>query len=182
MLFAGDAIWVTLPDNGVVVRVDPVTQAMTTIPVRGRPLNLAFGSGTLWVSDPTNRALARVDPVRMVVTGDAAAGECPDFVAADDASVWVQDDCQGTMVFKVDPATGKVAGSATVGNDAKGIALAGGDAVGRQRHRQHRVGVDVATMSTRPTVRVGSRPRLRRAGGAVWVANQGDSTISRIDP
>ena len=29
------------------------------------------------------------------------------FVAADDASVWVQDDCNLTTVFRVDPATGK---------------------------------------------------------------------------
>lgn len=183
VLFAGDAIWVTLPDNGVVLRVDPATQATTTIPVRGRPLYLAFGSGTLWVSDPTNQALARVDPVRLVVTGDAATGECPDFVAADEGSVWVQDDCVGTMVFRVDPATGKLSGSVTVGNDARGIVVAGGTLFVANATDNTVSVVDVASMSARRTVRVGSSPiAFAAAGGAMWVANQGDSTISRIDP
>jgi len=42
--------------------------------------------------------------------------------------------------------------------------------------------VDAASMSARRTLRVGSSPiAFAAAGGAMWVANQGDSTISRID-
>jgi YVTN family beta-propeller protein len=182
VLFAGDAIWVTLPDSGVVVRVDPLTQAITTIPVRGQPQNLAYGAGTLWVSDPGNRTVARVDPVRSVVTGDAAAGQCPDYVVANDTSVWVEDECEVTTVYRVDPSSGKVAGSVTVGNDAKGMVLAGGTLFVANATDNTVSLVDVASMSVRRTVRVGSSPiAFASAGGAVWVANQGDSTISRID-
>jgi molecular chaperone DnaK len=182
VLFAGDAIWVTLPDNGVVVHVDPITQAMTAIPVRGQPQYLAFGSGTLWVSDPANRTVARVDPVRLVVTGDATAGQCPDFVVADNTSVWVQDECEVTTVYRVDPSTAKVAGSATVGKDAKGLAVAGGTLFVANATDNTVSVVDAASMSVRRTLRVGSSPiAFAAAGGAMWVANQGDSTISRID-
>lgn len=183
VLFAGGVVWVTLPDSGVVVRVDPMTQATTTIPVRGRPTNLAFGSGTLWVSDPANNTVVRVDPVRLVVTGEAASGGCPDFVAADDSSVWVQDECMVSTVFRIDPASGKVAGSASVGEDAKGIALAGGTLFVANATDNTVSIVDVSSMAARRTVRVGSSPiAFAGAGGAMWVANQGDSTISRIDP
>ncbi len=183
VLFAGGAVWVTLPESGVVLRVDPGTQQVTPVPVRGRPTNLAFGSGTLWVSDPANNTLAKVDPVRLAVTGDAATGGCPDYVAADDTAVWVQDECKITTVFRVDPTTGKVSGMAAVGKDAKAVALTGGTLwVANVTDNTVSV-VDVASMSARRTVRVGSYPSSFVAvNGVMWVANQGDSTISRIDP
>jgi YVTN family beta-propeller protein len=182
VLYAAGAVWITLPDSGVVLRVDPSTQQTTTVPVRGKPSALAFGSGTLWVTDPANNTVARVDPVRQTVTGDAASGGCPGYVAADDSSVWVQDECKVDMVFRVDPASGKVAGSATVGQNAKGIALTGAALYVANTSDNTVSVVDVATGTTRRTVRVGSSPiAFAAVNGAMWVANQGDSTISRID-
>ena len=182
VLFAAGAAWVTLPDVGVVVRVDPATGVMTRVQVRGRPQNLAFGVGTLWVTDPANNSLARIDPAKLAITGDAASGGCPDYVAADDTSVWVQDECKVTMVFRLDPATGKVAGSATVGRDAKGLALTAGGLWVANATDNTVSQVDVATLASRRTIRVGPAPvTLAVVGSTVWVANSGDNTISRID-
>jgi YVTN family beta-propeller protein len=177
------AVWVTLPNEGLVVRVDPTSLELTQVHVRGKPGNLAYGVGTLWVSDSANGTLARIDPVKLVVAPDAASGGCPDFVAADDTSVWVQDECKTTMVFRVDPASGKVAGAATVGRDAKAILLAG-PALWVANVNDNTVSrVDVATMAVTRTVQVGSSPAaFAISGSSVWVANYGDNTISRIDP
>jgi len=181
VLFAG-AVWVTLPDQGLVLRVDPETTAITQIRVRGKPTNLAFGSGTLWVTDPANNSVARVDPVKLVVTGDAQSGGCPDFVAADDTSVWVQDECKIDMVFRIDPATGKVGAPAKVGRDAKAM-LVTGTSLWVVNVTDNTVSqVDVATGVARRTISVGLTPvALTLFNGSVWVANPGDNTISRID-
>ncbi|HEX3623083.1 MAG TPA: Hsp70 family protein [Acidimicrobiales bacterium] len=182
VLVTAGAVWVSLPDDGVVVRVDPTTDELTQVHVRGKPGYLAYGGGVLWVSDAANSTLARIDPVKLVVSGDAASGGCPNFVAADDASVWVQDECMTTMVFRVDPASGKVAGTATVGNNAKAVVLAGATLWVADANDNTVSKVDVATMATTRTVRVGLTPAAFAVEGSnVWVANAGDNTISRID-
>jgi YVTN family beta-propeller protein len=182
VLYAAGAVWVTQPDDGVVLRVDPITQVLTPVHVRGRPMELAFGSGTLWVSDATNNSLARIDPVKLEVAGDAASGGCPDFVAADDASVWVQDQCKTNMVFRIDPVGGKVAASATVGRDARGMVLTEQTLWVANSTDNTVTMIDVASNSVRRTIRVGLGPiALAVSGPSVWVANGNDHTISRID-
>lgn len=182
ILFAAAAVWATLPGQGVVVRIDPETQAVTTILVRGRPEKLAFGAGTVWVTDPANATMARIDPVKNAVTGDAATGGCPDQVAADDASVWVQDQCQMTKVFRVEPASGKVVGSAAVAKEVGAMEVAGGSLWVADPTKHTVSQLDPTTLAVRRTVRVGLQPAaFALSGNTLWVVNRGDNSLSRID-
>jgi DNA-binding beta-propeller fold protein YncE len=85
------------------------------------------------------------------------------------------------MVFRVDPVGGTTAGSVTAGQGVKAIVVVGpilwaanaSDNTGSQ--------IDVATMATVRTVRVGPSPTVLAADGrTIWVAND-DNTVSRID-
>jgi len=179
VMVAAGAVWVTSPMDGIVMRIDPVSGATTPIHVRGQPTNLAYGAKTVWVTDPANNDIARIDPATNQVAGDARSGHCPDFIAADDSSVWVQDECQTTMVFKVDPTTGNIVGSVQVGRDAKGLTLANGSLWVANATDATVSKVDVTALRTVATIRVGLSPgALTAAGNDIWVANSGDQTLS----
>jgi YVTN family beta-propeller protein len=182
VIFATGAVWVTLPDDGVVVRVDPQTGATTRILIRGRPTALAFGSGTLWVLDPGSSSLVRVDPVKQVVVGDSATDSCSGLLAADDSSVWIQGGCDTDTVVRIDPTSGKPAGSVKVGHDARAMVLHGGSLWVANATDNTVSEIDVASTSAKRTIRVGRSPAaLVVAGDTVWVSNAGDNTISPID-
>ena len=182
VLFAAGAVWASLATSGTVVRVDPATSEIAAIPVRGNPSILAFGNGSLWATDPANRSVVRIDPARRAVVGDVASGGCPNFLAVDDVSLWVEDECEVRTVFRIDPVGGKVAGTVTVGKDAKGVALAGTTLIVANYSDNTVSLVDTVSMTIRRTVRVGLGPGvLVTADGITWVANSADGTLSRID-
>ncbi len=181
VLVAAGAVWVTSPPDGIVMRIDPASGATTAIHVRGQPTNLAFGAKTLWVTDPANSDIARIDPATNQVSGDARSGGCPDYIAADDSAVWVQDECKTTTVFKIDPTSGNVVANAQVGRDAKGITLANGALFVVNATDATVSKVDSATSRVVATVRVGSSPEpITTAANDVWVANTGDPSLSVI--
>ncbi|MDQ1427979.1 MAG: hypothetical protein QOK39_1455 [Acidimicrobiaceae bacterium] len=181
VLVAAGAVWVTSPMDGIVMRIDPASGATTAIHVRGQPTNLAFGAKTLWVTDPANSDIARIDPATNQVAGDARSGGCPDYIAADDSAVWVQDECKTSTVFKVDPTSGNVVANAQVGRDAKGITLANGVLFVVNATDATVSKVDSATSRVVATVRVGSSPApITTAANDVWVANTGDPSLSVV--
>jgi actin-like ATPase involved in cell morphogenesis len=181
VLFAAGSLWVPATNDGVVSRIDPVTGETTAIHVRGQPTHVAFGANTLWVTDPSSNKLARIDTSTNTVVGDADTGGCPDYVAADDTAVWVQDECKTDQVFKVDPQSGKVVGSATVGHDAKALALQGQSLWVTNVSDGTISEVDTASASTRRTLRVGRDDYgLSVRGGTVWVASSNNSSLAKI--
>jgi DNA-binding beta-propeller fold protein YncE len=109
-------------------------------------------------------------------------------VAAGDSAVWVLSDSQGVL-SRIDPASNRVVaripvaphsyaavfgfGSVWLTNTGHPAAGAAG-AVQRVDPRRNRV---IATIPVGPT------PRFLAAGeGAVWTLNQGDGTVTRVDP
>jgi YVTN family beta-propeller protein len=181
LLFAAGSMWVAVVNDGVVTRIDPTTGTLTPIHVRGQPTNLAYGSATVWVTDPGNGSLIRIDPAKNNVNGDARTGGCPDYLAADDTAVWVEDECKINQVFKVDPANGQVVGSATVGRDAKGVILAGGSLWVANVSDNTVSQVDTRSLATVRTIHVAGGPSAFAADNTgLWV-NSSDNMLSRIN-
>ena len=174
-------MWVAVEGEGTVVRIDPATGARTPVRVRGTPTWLAHAAGVVWVSDPANASLARIDTATNTIVGDGESGGCPGRVVAAERSVWVQDECMADTVFRLDPDTGRVAGSTTVGGGAEGMALAGGSLWVADGSRGTVAQLDAATGRLQRTVRVGPSPsEVVADGDSLWVLNSGDSTLSRI--
>ncbi|MFP5318017.1 MAG: hypothetical protein ACLGI2_06935 [Acidimicrobiia bacterium] len=181
VIVADDAVWVAIEGEGVVLRVDPATGARTPVRVRGTPTWLAYAAGVLWVSDPANASLARVDTSSNTIIGDGESGGCPGRVVAGESWVWVQDECMEDTLFRLDPSTGKVAGSAKVSSGTEGFALAGGSLWVADGSDDNVAQLDANTGRLQRTIRVGSSPSdVVADAGSLWVVNTGDSTLSRI--
>ncbi|MDQ3631452.1 MAG: hypothetical protein M3417_09365, partial [Actinomycetota bacterium] len=150
------AVWVANADGGSVSRIDPRTGRAAQIPVGVRQvLALAIGEGGVWVARAGGLVgdrvqVVRIDPRERKVMGDAIA--VPGAVPLD-----------------------LVAGHGIWVTDA---------GASRSSARGGRGGVtriDPGSGRIAAALRVGERPSAIALGaGGVWVANEGDGTVSLI--
>jgi YVTN family beta-propeller protein len=182
IVFAAGAVWVAATMDGLVTRIDPATGTTTPVHLRGQPTHMAVSGNTLLVTDQSNGDFARIDMATNTALADAKSGGCPDYLTADDRAVWAQDECKVSTIFKVDPTTGNVVGTVTVGRNAKGVALAGGSLYVANYTEGTVSRIDAATLAVTRTIVVGNGPvALYADGNTIWVANSSDSSLSRID-
>ena len=177
------AVWVTMPDRGAVVQIDPETRTIRdTIPVGADPAGIAVGAGSVWVTNGGSSTVSRISPEtkEVVQTIDVPGG--PAGIAAGQEGIWVANNLNSS-VSHIDPESGDVLSTIGVGDRPADIAV-------DQR------GVWVANVASgtvsriTPTsdlveqeTKVGNGPQTIAAGpGGIWVANSLDRTISRIDP
>jgi Adenylate cyclase, family 3 (some proteins contain HAMP domain) len=86
----GGSVWVSDPQAGTVVRLDPSTRAaVDTIPVGRDPAGIAFGDGAVWVAVSGDGELARIDPSTDTVVSRVGVGNGPTGVAVSSGFVWV---------------------------------------------------------------------------------------------
>jgi YVTN family beta-propeller protein len=183
-LASGDTgVWVTLPDRGAVVQIDPRTRAVVdTVRVGADPTGIAVGAGSVWVSNNGSATISRISPVtnEVVQTIDVPAGPAGIVVGPD--GVWVANSVNDS-VSRIDPVDGKVNATIAVGDRPVDLAMSEtGLWVANSGSG------DVARVDTRlglatETVDVGNGPQAVVAeSDAVWVANRLDGTVARIDP
>jgi hypothetical protein len=137
LAFGFDAIWVTVPQEGLVLRVDPVSgQVNEHATGLRRPWVVSAGPDSLWVTlsaeggepvadgEPT---VVRIDPTGAqapvsIATGAAPGGE-GEVWAGEDA-VWVR--APDLFLVRIDPATNAVVDSITGPPEPGGVAEAFG--------------------------------------------------------
>ena len=90
-----------------------------------------------------------------------------------------------STLARVDPVEVRLLGQGLAASPA-GIVFAAGARLGRQRRRPDRVSASIPPRSRKGRsgrISVGERPPAIAFGdGAIWVANSGDDTVTRIDP
>jgi streptogramin lyase len=98
------AVWVTLPQAGLLARIDPATNRITDrIPVGAKPSAVAVGLGSVWVANEEDGTVSRVSPSTNQVTGttiDVTRGV--DRLVVAFGSVWAGNQLEG-IVFRLDP-------------------------------------------------------------------------------
>ncbi len=175
------SVWVTDAERGRLLLIQG-DRYVRDFPIDPAPCELTFGYGSLWVATQSGK-LDRVDPTTGKVLARITVGEASYEPLVAFGAVWVTNR-NGNSVSQVDPATNKVvrtiktpfvnaggvvdaAGSLWVGNDASGDTeiLRIDPRTGRQTR-----------------VKAGNRPAfVAAAGGSIWVANQNDHTVTRLD-
>lgn len=121
---ADDTVWIAGLERRVFA-VDAATgDVQRTLAVGGAPRGVALADGDVWVSLRDERAVARID----ATTGDEitridTAGQ-PWPIAAGRNTLWVAT-LEGRLL-RIDPSTNAVTARATVGTDARGIAVTDG--------------------------------------------------------
>jgi hypothetical protein len=110
------AVWVVDTNAGVVTRIDPVrNRVSTTIRVGSNPTRIAVGATAVWVADQRPSAgapvggdsLSRIDPATDTVVATMAVdhGSSPILFIA--GAVWVANDADG-MFSGIDPLTNRL--------------------------------------------------------------------------
>jgi serine/threonine protein kinase/DNA-binding beta-propeller fold protein YncE len=177
------AIWATAGSD--LVRIDPATeQVVDRIPfpataLLATPYVLAL-PGTVWLGGQSGE-LTPVDPGSDRLGKPIRVASSIRGVAYGLGALWVLDDFDET-VMKLNPTSGAKLDTFPVAGNPVAIAAGLGsvwvaDASGTLTR------LDPSTGAPTGPIRVGQNPTDIAIGlGAVWVTNQGDQTISRIDP
>lgn len=176
-------VWVTLPDRGVVMRIDPETLTVRdTIPVGADPSGVAIGEGSVWVTNGGSSSVSRISPETesVVQTIDLPGGPAGIVVGA--GGVWVANSL-GASVSHIDPESGEVLATIGVGDapvdvalDDRGVWVANSASGTISR-------IDPTSDLEVQTILVGNGPRAIATGpDGVWVANFLDGTVAHVDP
>ncbi len=182
-----DAVWVGSTGPFAVSRIDPASNARTArVLLPGEPCaGLVVAFGALWVPLCTHvPSLARIDLATLQKTvfthvGPAAA---EGGIAASADSLWLVTDRQGTLA-RIDPASGTIRATAHLpagsfnplySDGVVWVTCAGGAVL---------TAVDATSGALIASVPTGPGPRFLAAGaGFIWTLNQGDGSLSRVDP
>jgi len=192
------SVWVTSRLAGTVTRIDAQTRRVSGRPIRvGRqPADVAVGFGSVWVANADDQSVSRIDARTGKAQGKPiAAGAQVLAVTTGEGSVWVASTdllIPGSVrVRRINPKSGAIEG--------KGLAVTAGDpvdlAAGFGRVWATDVGsvlpglrrggalrpIDTRVPRVERPVPTGQAPSSVAVGaGAVWTANAGDGTVTRV--
>ena len=182
---ANNNAWVSNEPKNSVSRLDPKSNAVTTVAVGKEPCSgLAADFDSLWVPNCGDKAISRVDLKTSEITATirTGIGQSEGSIVAGAESVWIVTDDKGTLA-RIDPATNTVVAEVYVPSGSYGIAFGEGAVWVTSTAHDSVTRVDPQTNLIVETIPVGKAPRFIAAGlGAVWTLNQGDGSVSRIDP
>lgn len=172
----------------------PVAHRVAVIPLGGSPRSVAVGEDAVWVATANGTAL-RVDPRTNEAVGQPIRFGKPDrqsnlTIRAGGGYVFVLDGSAG-LLTRIDPRRSAVTGRLHLGGLLEGASVADGlvwvlraSPEGVEPPSSRLVQVDPATLRVvgkSYAVGVGAIDVEVRSGIA-WVINEGDGTVTRIDP
>ena len=185
------AVWVG--DAGELARVDPLTEAVASVP--GATTPIAVGTDTVFAGVYTRPGtIGGVDPTTLRVGATYSLGGTTAGVVVDGSSVWILD--ASGILSRLDPASGAVTGSLELGSFGFALAVGAGSVwvSGRTTdpnagplgslHTMHTQAVvwrvDPASLTVLAAIpTAGNCDALAASGDAIWAAC---GTAHRIDP
>jgi YVTN family beta-propeller protein len=175
----------TVAPNSVAI-IDPDSnRVIGTVPVGIRPGPVAAGNGSIWVGNLDDRTLTRIDTAQRTATGTISLERrTPTGVAVGEGSVWVAHGRLGQL-SRVNAQFGQLSETIDVAAPgyAQGAVSVGAGSVFAAYGDSSFVRVDPAQLRIVASATAGDVPAgLVVAKGSVWVANSGESTVSRFDP
>lgn len=199
------AVWVTSSAGNGLVRIDPASGEVVGEPidVGEFPTDVAVGDGSVWVANSRDGTVTRLDAASGEADEQIEVGEGGEAevlaLAVGEGGVWVarSDGLPGSeiAVVRIDPDSGTVEGDPAPVDAAIPVRIAAGEGgvwttlVGGPTPLQSEQPPTVALIDPATgqvageTIAVGERPSgIATGAGAVWVANAGDGTVTRIEP
>jgi len=171
-----------------VAAIDPSGKITKSIAVGATPIALASSPQGLWVANLDDQTITHVDPSTGQPVHTIPVDGAPAGIAASDASVWVATGV--SEIDRIDPQYDRLTSKhavKTIGTFYSGapnrpavFAFGSLWIVHPDGYVQR---VDPTSLKVETTVDVGNNPAAIVAGaGFVWVANEADGTVTRIDP
>lgn len=170
----------------------PALVAVPIVPISSvtvsQPQGLAMDGTAVWVLTATG-LVQRIDPATNLIGPGTQLGATTDLyngIAADKNGVWATDWDNGSL-YRLDPATSKVAATIPAGLAPKGVLTTGTAVWVADTHDGKVLRIDPATNKIVATVTVGpsgnSGPNWLASGlGSIWVDIPNNQTVVRIDP
>ena len=186
----GNELWALEVRPGTLLRLDPVTLAPASAPLRlspGRTLALASGGGYLWVTAADTGEVLRIDPATHAIKR-VHVGGFPIGIVVTGGSVWFADR-EGGKVVRLDPRSLRPVGEPIrVGTKPSWLAVAAdslfvtdqddGTVTRIDVHSGKKVGLPIRI--ARPA-RDAPAPSVAPAGQSVWVSSFASNTLTRIN-
>lgn len=176
------ALWLAIPAEGEVLRVDPASGDVNDrIPVAEGPGAVTVGAGSVWVARVPGTAIDRIDPQSDTIahtvtlpTGSVAA------LAFGGGALWVADSA-GSALLEISPASGAILRRLPLPVEPTSLVVGDRDIWVADYRGAEVAEVGRRSGQTLAIVHVGNGPSaLAVEGEAVWVANALDSTVSRL--
>jgi YVTN family beta-propeller protein len=188
VLSSGDSEGVDVAPNSVAVLDASDGHAIADIPVGTRPSAISAGEDAIWVANVGDGSVSQIRPRTRRVISTTAPGTPIDSVAAGRGAVWVTDTADA-KVLRLDPEFRQVA--ARVRFDRPGgfgpysspVAVGSRSVWVGNANSARVVRIDPHANRAVARVDLGNEPSaIATAGSGVWVADDYDNTVSRIDP
>jgi serine/threonine protein kinase len=181
-------LWASLPDRGVLVRVNLQSGARSTFSARGRPTLLAAGSRALWVAQLALQSLAQFNGGSGTQVHSARLNGRPTAVALaqNDSTAWVADSSGAISHVGVGPrgigTPAPVIGApAHVDFVATSLAWGEGWLWASTGATNGLVRVSLGASGSSTAYRGGERPVAVALDQGVWIANA-NGHVTRFDP
>jgi virginiamycin B lyase len=177
-------VWVSNAPKGTVSRLDPGSNAVTTVAAGKEPCSgLAAGFGSVWVPNCGDSTVTRLDlkDGASQATFPMTIADSEGGVAIGAGSFWILTDTKGTLA-RVDPATNRTVAEIYVAPGSFAAAFGDNAVWVTSSDKSVLTRVNAQTHVIDATIPVGPKPRFLTIGeGSVWTLNQGDGSISRVD-
>jgi YVTN family beta-propeller protein len=158
-------------------------QVISAVRIAAPPTSVAVGSdGAIWVASAAAGTLSSIDPKTQAITQIPVGSDPVAVTVAADGSIWVANSSDGT-VSRVSSENDMVVGSPVSVGAGPSALVATPNAVWVVNTLSASVSkIDIASDRVVATIPVGSEPVGIAAGaGSVWVADEGDGTVYRLD-
>lgn len=146
----GGFVWVTDESSRKLVQIDPRTNRVVGRPNVGTgPTGVAYGDGSVWVANTLDETVSQIDATTLAVRSVIPLSGSPSAIAYGNGSVWVSTEFSGRIV-RINPRSGTIVGSTTIGNRPEGTQQAATAASGwPSSHRGKGITAGVSSWSAR---------------------------------
>jgi YVTN family beta-propeller protein len=169
--------------------IDPASnEVVATVPTGIRPTEVAAGDGNVWVANDADDTVTQISAGRREVLSTTSPGTTVAGLAVGAEGVWVSDAARARLL-RLDPGFHSVARTVRLAPPAEVFGETGPNPVttgygsiwvGQSVSKIARVDPRTGAVSD---FAVGNSPIALAAGaGAVWVVDDSDHTLTRIDP
>ena len=177
------SIWVVSASAGTLTRIDPATNATSTINVGNDPVAVAVSpaDGSIWVANSGDGTVSRVSPENNSVVAKYQVGTGPSALVASSGAVWVANTLSAS-VSRIDIASGDVR-SFSVGSEPAGIAAGAGSiwVADQGDGTVYRLDQQTGAVIAGPIALANGLVGIAFGDGAAWVVNSTAGTLVRID-
>jgi streptogramin lyase len=184
---AGGAVWVGSTGPNAINRIDPNSNRITaTVALPGAACaGLTSGFGALWApvcGKPGGLAKIDLATARLAAVFPVGSAVPEGGIAASPDSLWAPRDDKGHLL-RIDPKNGHVRQTVELCAGAENPAYAAGFVWVTCSTGASAVRIDAKTGRPAGETPTGPRPRFLAADRrSVWTLNQGDGSVTRIDP